>query len=90
MDQLLWITSCTAIVAVIAVLVVIRIRQLLQTKNNGSLKNETRYNGALRAVAISLALGGIVFGTGGFISYSFFGASILISVIDIIKSRQIT
>lgn len=89
MDQLLWITLCTAIVAVIAVLGVIRIRQLFQAKNNGSLKNEARYSGTLRVVAISLALGGIVFGTGGFISYSFFGASILISVIDIIKSRQI-
>ena len=90
MDQLLWITVSTAIVAAIAILGVIRIRQLHQTKNNGPLKNKTRYGGALRAVAISLALGGIVFGTDSFISYSFFGASIIISVVDIITSRQIT
>jgi hypothetical protein len=90
MDQLIWIMTTVVIVAAIAVLSIIRIRQSFKEKNNGSLKKDASSNGALRALAISLAVGGIVFGTDRFIGYSFFGASILISVIDIIKYRRTT
>ena len=88
MDQLIYIMLSTAVVAIIAVLGIIRIRQYFKEKNTGSLKKDAINNGPIRAIALSLAIGGIVFGTDRLISYSFFGASILISIIDIIKNRR--
>lgn len=88
MDQLIWITSTVAIVGIIAVLGIIRIRQLFNEKNSGSIKKEASGNGALRALAISLAIAGIIFGTDRYIGYSFFGASMLLSILDIIKYRH--
>jgi hypothetical protein len=90
MEHLIWFTSSIVIVAVIVVLGIIRIRQSFKERNNGLLIKDARGNGTLRAIALSLAVGGIVFGTDRFIGYSFFGTSMLISIIDIIKYRSTT
>ncbi|MEJ2281581.1 MAG: hypothetical protein P8X97_06700 [Candidatus Bathyarchaeota archaeon] len=90
MNQLIWITPSIIIVAVIAILGIIKILQLYKEKNNPTLKKNNRGNGALRTLAISLAIGGIVFGTDRFIAYSFFGSSIIVSIIDILKYRHTT
>jgi len=90
MDQLIWITPSIIIVAIIAVLSILRIRKSIKEKNNGTLKKNTSGNGELEALAISLAVAGIVFGTDRFISYSFFGASILLSIIALIKHKSFT
>ncbi len=88
MDQLIYITSSIVIVAVIAVLSIIRMRQFLKEKNNGSPKQDSIENGALTTIAISLAGAGIVIGTESYIAYSFFGASILVSLIGMVKYRR--
>lgn len=88
MNQLIYIMSSTAIVAIIAVLGIIRIRQYFKEKNTDLIKKDANSNGPIRAIALSLVIGGIVLGTDRLISYSFFGASILISIIDIIKNRR--
>ena len=87
MNQLIWITPSIIIVAVIASLGIIKMLQLYK-KNNPTLKKDNMGNGALRTLAISLAIGGIVFGTDRLIAYSFFGSSITVSIIDILKHRH--
>ncbi|MEJ2241315.1 MAG: hypothetical protein P8Y18_04140 [Candidatus Bathyarchaeota archaeon] len=90
MNQLIWITPSIIIAAVIAIVGIIKIFQLHKEKNNYPLKRDNRGNGALKTLAISLAIGGIVFGTDRFIAYSFFGSSIVVSIIDILKNRHAT
>ena len=87
MDQLIYVISSIIIIAVIVVLAIIRILQSSKETNNSLLKH-TSDNGTLRALAITLAVLGIIFGTERYISYSFFGASISLSIIDIIKYRR--
>ena len=86
MDQTIWLVSVISVALVIVVLGIFLIKQSLQ--KNGSLRNDFSGNKTLRGLAISLVVGGIVFGTDRYIAYSFFGMSILLSIIDMIKNRR--
>ena len=73
----LWV----AIAAAVAVLVVISVALLIK-------KKQASPNGPIFALAIALAVVGITFSDAPLIGYSFFGTSIVLSIIHAVKSSK--
>ena len=92
MDQIIWITLPIIAAIIIVILCLVKFQRSCRTKKNVNvpLKPERTPRQALTSIAISLVVLGIVFGTDRLVSYSFFGAGVIISIFSIIQNKRTT
>ena len=76
-SRIIYILISIIVLAIIAVVVILRIR-----------KKEQKPLSTLAALAFSLIIAGIVFVDNRLISYSLFGAAVILSFIDIVKKSK--